>query len=597
MQTFERAASVESQEAVERPFTIPHVTRTEAMGAKELAVARGRDVRRVRASVARALDRLSVWDEAVRSRWPFSALVGADILPDTTGDSSHLLVRPAILGFIAISAITAGVAQGQSPFTLKAPGAWFFGVPTATATGRPPHASPGLFFGLVAVYGGLVLLMRVWYGLIRTLSQRPGVPVRKIMAVFALWILPLLIVAPLFSRDVYSYAAQGEMMSHHINPYHYGPGVLGAAPAVSLVDHLWLNTPAPYGPLFMQIDGTLTSLSLHHELLDVVLLRLLAIAGVGLMALGVTSLARSFGRDPAYVLMLAILNPVTVLHLVGGAHNDALMLGLLVCGIAVARRGRPVLGIVLCALAAAVKVPAAVGILYIGWEWMGAGIPLRARVRPLLTAGLISAGVMGALSLVTGLGWSWVLNLGAPGTVRSWVAPATGAGIVLTDAAHLVGVGVPLQTMLTVTRTLGLGGALCVGLWLLWRSERIGSLQALGLTLLLVVALGPVVQPWYLSWGLVILAPVATGRIRSLIIGLSIASAFIGLPGGHALVTDLLGADPLQVAVALLVCLGILTVPLTPLQRQRLLVSWRRRGGDRSGPPGGGAPELEYLGA
>ncbi len=47
MQTFGRAASVESREAVERPFTIPHVTRTEAMGVKELAVARGRDGRRV----------------------------------------------------------------------------------------------------------------------------------------------------------------------------------------------------------------------------------------------------------------------------------------------------------------------------------------------------------------------------------------------------------------------------------------------------------------------------------------------------------------------------------------------------------------------
>jgi alpha-1,6-mannosyltransferase len=129
----------------------------------------------------------------------------------------------------------------------------------------------------------------------------------------------------------------------------------------------------------------------------------------------------------------------------------------------------------------------------------------------------------------------------------------------------------------------------------LWRSERIGTLQAMGLTLLLVVALGPVVQPWYLSWGLVLLAPVATGRIRSLIIGLSVTSAFIGLPGGQKLAGLLLHADPLQIAVALLVCLGILTVPLTPLQRQRLLVHWRRRG--RPGPPRGEtAPELDYLG-
>ena len=49
----------------------------------------------------------------------------------------------------------------------------------------------------------------------------------------ALWILPLLVVAPLFSRDVFSYAAQGEMMSHHINPYHYGPGTLGSGPYVN----------------------------------------------------------------------------------------------------------------------------------------------------------------------------------------------------------------------------------------------------------------------------------------------------------------------------------------------------------------------------
>ncbi|HEY5250424.1 MAG TPA: polyprenol phosphomannose-dependent alpha 1,6 mannosyltransferase MptB [Acidimicrobiales bacterium] len=565
------------------------------MGIYEPEVAPGREVPRPGASVvARVLDRLSIWDDAVRSRWPFSALVGADVSPDTSEDDWRLLLRPAILGFLAICAITAGVAQGGSPFTLKLPGAWFFGIPTTTAGQK--HATTGLFFGLVAVYGGLVLLMRVWYGLIRTLSQRPGVPVRKIMAVCALWVLPLLIVAPLFSRDVYSYAAQGEMMSHHISPYHYGPGVLGAAPAVNLVDQLWINTPAPYGPLFMQIDGTLTSLSLHHELLDVIFLRLLAIGGVALMALGISSLARSYRRDAAYVVTLAILNPVTILHLIGGAHNDALMLGLLVCGIAMARRGRPVAGIVLCALAAAVKVPAAIGIVYIGWEWMGAGIPLRARVRPLVTAGLISGLVMGGLSLITGLGWSWVLNLGAPGTVRSWVAPATGAGIVLTDAAHLVGLGVSLHTMLSVTRALGLCGALGAGLWLLWRSERIGSLQALALTLLLVVALGPVVQPWYLSWGLVLLAPVATGRLRSLIIGLSVASAFIGLPGGSRLFSLLLGADPLQIAVALLVCLGILTVPLTPLQRQRLYISWRRRGG--SGPElGGGTPEIDYLGA
>ena len=561
--------------------------------AKTAGAMRGIDLARFPLAL-RALDRLSAWDEAVRSRWPFSALVGPELQPDAVaGDGSRLLVRPAILGFVAVAAITIGVFQERSPFVSKQPGAWFIGV---AGVGQQPSTS-GLFLGLVAVYGGLLLFMRVWCGLIRTLRQLPGVPVKKLAVVLALWLVPLLIAPPLFSKDIYSYAAQGEMMSHHISPYHYGPGVLGATPAESLVDHFWLTTPVPYGPLFMWTDGALTSVSMHHEMANLILLRLLALVGVALMAVGIPSLARSLGRDPAYAFTLALLNPVTVLHLVGGAHNDALMLGLLVAGLAVARRGRPVAGVVLCALAAAVKVPAALGVLYIGWEWMGGGLPLRARIRPVVSAGLIALGVMTSLSVVTGLGWSWIWNLATPGTVRSWVAPATGIGIALTDLAHLVGVGVPLHAVLSVTRVIGLGVAFGVGVWLLLRSERIGALRAMGLTLLLVVALGPVVQPWYLSWGLVLLAPVATGRIRTLIIVSSIASAFIGLPAGRQLLYDLFHADPLTVALALLGCLAVLTVPLTSFDRERFVTRWRRRRGRGPGEPlGEPAPALDYAG-
>jgi len=558
------------------------------------AAARGFDPSAVPV-VGRVLDRLTVWDEAVRRRWPFSALVGPDLEPGAVqGDGSRLLVRPAVLGFIAVTAITLGSIPQGSPFVLKLPGAWFFGVPAVGEVATKQF----LFIGLVATYGGLVLFMRVWYGLIRTLSQVKGVPVRKLVMVLALWIVPLLLAPPLFSRDIYSYAAQGEMMSHNISPYHYGPGVLGAAPSVTLVDHLWINTPVPYGPLFMETDGLLTSASMHHELVDLTLLRLLAVLGVGLMALSIPSLARGLGRDPSYAFTVAVLNPVTILHLVGGAHNDALMLGLLMCGLAVARRGRPVAGIVLCALAAAVKVPAALGVIYIGWDWMGTGLPVRARIRPLVTAGLIASAVMGALSIVTGLGWSWVLNLSTPGTVRSWVAPATGAGILFTDLSHLVGIGVHLHTALSMTRALGVVVACGTGLWLLLNSDRIGALRAMGLSMLIIVALGPVVQPWYLSWGLVVLAPVATGKVRTLIVGSSIVAAFIGLPAGKQLVSDLFRADPLTVAVALLACLAILTVPLSPFDRENALARWRRRG-DRGPGPDAEEPvaALDYVGA
>jgi len=565
------------------------------MAAQETTVTAGPG-RRARAAVGYGVvDRLAEWDAKVRTRWPYAGLVPRIPADADPADASNLLLRPAVLGFLALVAISVGVSQQRSPFALKLPGAWFFGVPSA---GTPPSTHQELL-GLVFVYGGLVLLMRVWYGVMRTVSQVPGIPVRKLVAVGALWCVPLLVAPPLFSRDVYSYAAQGEMMSHHISPYQYGPGVLGSTPMTRLVDPLWLNTPAPYGPLFMEGDGLLTDLAGHHGLPDIVLLRLMALVGVGLIAIGVPMLARSYGRDPSQAFALALLNPVTILHLVGGAHNDALMLGLLAVGLALSKRGRPVAGILVCALAAAVKVPAAIGIVYIGWEWMGPGVPLRSRIRPLVSAGLIAAAVMGALSFLTGLGWSWILNLATPGTVRSWVAPATGAGQLITGIAHLVHIPVAEHAVLSVTRLLGLGAAAILGVWLLKNVERFGTLRALGLTMLAVVVLGPVVQPWYLSWGLILLAPVATGRVLSLIVACSVGSAFIGLPGGNQLVVDLLNANPLTVALALLACLAILTVPLTPFDREQLLQRWRRRrgGGDPDAMGSSESPVVELAGA
>ena len=154
----------------------------------------------------------------------------------------------------------------------------------------------------------------------------------------ALWILPLLVVAPLFSRDVFSYAAQGEMMSHHINPYHYGPGTLGSGPYVSGVDPLWANTAGPLraalpdaGRLVRLAQPATTPWS---PSCCCACSRWPASA---LIAYCIPKLARSFGRDPGPAFVLAVLNPLTLLALVGGAHNDAIMVGLLLAGVTAAR--------------------------------------------------------------------------------------------------------------------------------------------------------------------------------------------------------------------------------------------------------------------
>jgi alpha-1,6-mannosyltransferase len=491
--------------------------------------------------------------------------------PATRGDGAQprgLVLRPALLGFVAILAICVGASLPTSPFKLEMPGTWFFGVPSTYNGG-----AWGVYFSLAAVYGGLLLLIRVWWGMSRLYTRCPGVPVRRLGWVFALWSLPMLIIAPIFSRDVYSYAAQGEMVSHHMNPYLYGPFELGNNSYTTPVDPLWGNAPAPYGPLFLQIDGFFAKITFHNELATVVLLRLLAYAGVVLIAFCVPRLASLYHRDKAELFTLVILNPVTILHLVAGAHNDALMLGLLLAGIVAAKEKRPIVGILLVSLATAIKAPAAIGLLYIGWSWLGDGIPIRQRIRPVVTAGLIGLAVLGFFSYISGLGWGWVTNLDTPGVVRSWTAPATAVAFMVSGLSHLVGVGVGVGGVLTVARFFGMVIAAIVGVWLLLNSDRIGTLKALGLTMLAFVLLGPVDQPWYLAWGIILLAPVAHGRLRSAIIGVSIFTSFVELPGGAQLLNSLIHGDPLSIVLTLLWVLFILTVPLSTWERPATLAA------------------------
>jgi hypothetical protein len=481
---------------------------------------------------------------------------------DTGAQPRGLVLRPALLGFAAMVAIAIGASLPSSPFKLELPGVWFFGVPSTAGA-----STWGVYFTLAAVYGGLLLLMRVWWGMTRLYARCPGVAIKRMMWVFALWSLPMLVIAPLFSRDAYSYAAQGEMVSHHMNPYLYGPFELGNNSYTAPVDPLWGNAPAPYGPLFLQLDGLFTRITFHNELATIVLLRLLSVVGVLLIASCVPRLARLYHRDGAELFTLMVLNPVTLLHLIGGAHNDALMLGLLVAGLTAAKEKRPIVAILLCALATAIKAPAAIGILYVGWSWLGPSASTRDRLRPVVTAGLIGAGVLGFFSYISGLGWGWVTILGTPGAVRSWTAPTTSLALLVTGVAHFAHLGLGLSGVLTATRFLGLVAAGIAGIWLLLNSDRIGTLKALGVTLLLFVCLGPVVQPWYLSWGLILLAPVALGRLRSLIIGLSMVTAFIELPGGTQLVGSLVHGDPLLIVLTLLWILVVLTVPLATWER------------------------------
>ena len=483
----------------------------------------------------------------------------------------RLLLRPTLLGFVASCAILAGASQPNSPFTLKSvPGAWWFGIPTPPASGIVPPPGQGLFLGVVAVYAGILLLLRAWYDVVMLCIRVRNIPYLRLLPVFAAWVLPLLIVAPLFSRDAYSYVAQGELMANHLNPYVYGPKVLGVSTQFTrLTDPLWQQVTSPYGPMFLTLAGWTVDLSGHSPLVAVEGMRALALFGTVLFGFSIPVIARSFHRDAASAFAIAALNPLVLLHLVAGAHNDALMLGLLAFGYALHRRGYHVAGILCCAFAALVKVPAILGAVYIGWEWPGPAVAPRERIRPFVKAMGISVVTMVVTSEALGLGWGWISGLSNPDTVRSWLDPATGVALFLGRLVGAIGLGDHTHIILTICRGSALLLAVAISIWLLWNAQRVGTLRALGYTLLAFVVLSPVVQPWYAAWGFVMLAPIAESRLRRVVMFLSGVSCFLQLPGGSVLVHEITIADPIVVGIACFALVGLATVLVSPRFRHR----------------------------
>jgi len=471
------------------------------------------------------------------------------------------LWQPAVLGFVALTSILAGASFTNSPFKLNMANTWFFGEPSSSAVGAP--STTKYIVSVVLMYGGLLLLMRVWLRLAEVLKLHVGVPMKKLWWIFALWSVPMIVAPPLFSRDVFSYAAQGEMTSLHLSPYVLGPFSLGSTPYVTPVDPLWGNAPAPYGPGFLSIDSIIDRITFHRELWTVVGLRLLEVIAVVMIGYGVMMLAKGLGRDPGEAFVLSAMNPLVLLTLIGGAHNDAIMAGFLVIGLALAVQRHPVWALFFVSIATAIKAPAAIGLAFVAWNWHGSGSTMRQRIKPFVVGGIVAGAVLGVTTLMAGFGFGWVNNLLSNGTVRSWAAPATGIGMAITNTIHAIGWHtITLGSVLSVTRFIGLMAAVGFAIWLLWHSTERGWVRSLGLSLILFVELGPVVQPWYLAWGLVVLAASYQGREHFWLLLLSITGPFIGLPGGRQLLGDLVHSNPLLIAVALAILGGVLLVPM-----------------------------------
>ncbi|MBB5867940.1 hypothetical protein F4553_001319 [Allocatelliglobosispora scoriae] len=406
------------------------------------------------------------------------------------------------------------------------------------SAGAVPAATPGSAIallrhpdaGLVAVYFGVILLLGAWIRLGRDLAAGARVTLHGTVVTFGWWAAPLLAGPAMFSRDVYSYLAQGATVLAGADVYTAGVAGLGG-PLAAEVPAMWLHSPPPYGPLAIGLSVIVAAVTGKQVMLGVLGMRLVALLGVGLLLRFLPELARHCGVSPVGAVWLAVLNPLALLHLVGGAHNDAVMLGLLVAGLTLALRGgHPVLAPALITGAGLVKVPALAGLLVCVWLWRK--LPTRGEQAwtALRTAAVVATTTLGVTALV-GTGFGWIGLLGSPVSAQSWsLSSAVGrlARNVLTATGSAYA-----ASAIPATRWLFL--ALFVvsiaALWLL--RHWLGPVLAIGLGLGAFALLGPVTRPWYALWGVVIVAAASAHPVlRWWCAGISAGLALLVLPSG-----------------------------------------------------------------
>jgi len=388
------------------------------------------------------------------------------------------------------------------------------------------NGRPGLHAALGLYYLGLIVVVIAWLMLGRLLitgstrgeqaRDREVVAPPALRRIMIRWTAPLLFGMPLASSDLYSYAAQAQLARHGLDPYKTTPADLPAVDLGKFLDNVawkWVDTPSPYGPLWVAVSKWVAALTGNHALISVLLLRLLPFAAIVVTARLLPVLARRCGRRGDLALWLAIANPLILVHAVGGGHNDAVMVALIVAGlVAISRPGAGwhelVAGVTLMTLAAAVKSPGLVALAFAVPVYLAGRTGLRRRdwVRQCAITAAVAVPVFALVSLIAGVGLGWARQVSSGVPVINFMSIPTMLAVGYRAAIGAGHAGSLVDSTVRDFRNVGLivSGLLLVALW--FRAVRGQAIKLLALALASVVVLGPAVQPWYFSWALTIAA-------------------------------------------------------------------------------------------
>ena len=315
----------------------------------------------------------------------------------------------------------------------------------------------------------------------------------------------------LLSTDVFSYIAYARMgVEHGLNPYTHGPVAIVGDPVFVYVGPVWRHVATAYGPLYTLISYPLAPLGVEGALWGMKLMALLSSAGT----LWLTwRCAKARGYDPVLALLAVGTNPLYVLYGLGGAHNDLLMMFLMMVAV----------GLTLLAEESPRREAGAAATIV-------AGALVKATVAALLPFLILSrrrlAPVLGSIAaLLAGAGVAYIA-FGSHG-VDIVSALNRDAAFVSSDSfaneiAHLFG----KPGVFPVDHDLLKAGLVIIVLHLAWRTWRgYDWVAASGWALLAISVTSTWLLAWYILWPLP-LAVIARDR-RLLVATLTIQALFI----------------------------------------------------------------------
>ncbi len=310
----------------------------------------------------------------------------------------------------------------------------------------------------------------------------------------------------LLSTDVFSYIAYARMgVEHGLNPYTHGPIAISHDPVYHYVGPDWKKVATAYGPIYTLISYPFGLLGVNGAIWGMKLLAMLASAAT----LALTwRCARLRAIDPVKAVLIVGANPLYVIYALGGAHNDLLMMALMMVAVALTFAGRDGSAATTVVVGALVKATVAALLPFM--------ILARRSVAQVLAA--LGALALGALVAYVVFGVDGVNIVAALNRDAAFVSTDSFP----TEIAHLFG----KPGVFPIDHDLLKAALVMIVLHLLWRTWRgYDWVAASGWALLAISVTSTWLLAWYILWPLP-LAVIARDR-RLLVATLAIQALFV----------------------------------------------------------------------